>query len=178
MPVAVHWPPVCGRYEPVHLEKFYKSKGKLQLTNKLKMECSLNTTNWAHGQVIGDCRFIADGGKYVGGGDKMLNIDVGNFYGKMLHLCLGMKFTKQHSPSNRRSGPLKYRLKRRSRYKALGHFLDPHFTGASQVKTGENSMWRWMSAIYLVFFAIPIFHRRLVGLHLCFTGVPPVLTKI
>ncbi|MCD7464926.1 hypothetical protein HAX54_000214 [Datura stramonium] len=94
-------------------------------------------------------------GKYGGGGGKMLNIDVGNFYGRE-----------------------KYQLKRKSRYKALGHFLDPHFTGASKVKTGGKSTWRRMSVVYLVFYEAPISHRHLVGLHLRFAGVPPVLTTI
>ncbi|MCD9642219.1 hypothetical protein HAX54_028910, partial [Datura stramonium] len=65
-----------------------------------------------------------------------------------------LKFIEQHSLA-------KCQFKCKLRYKALGHYLDPRFTGASWVKIGETPVWCRMSVVYPVFYTAPTTPRCL-----------------
>ncbi|MCD9642658.1 hypothetical protein HAX54_029547, partial [Datura stramonium] len=69
--------------------------------------------------------------------------------------------------------PTKRQWKHRSRYKALGHCLERHFTVNLWVKTGETPVWHRMRDAYQVFCTTPATYQRLTGLHPRFDGVPP-----
>ncbi|MCD7469968.1 hypothetical protein HAX54_009463 [Datura stramonium] len=95
-----------------------------------------------------------------------------------LRLTGEMQVETRETPMKHRlniSGLAKRWLKRRLRYKASGHCLDPHLIGASWVKIGKMLLWRWMSVVYLVFFTAPAADQHLANLHLRFAGALLIL---